>query len=795
MKTGVYLCQCGGNISNTIDLEKIAEHINEKKENILVQENSHMCSGAGQKAIIEDVKKHKLDKIVIAACSPHFHEKTFRATLEKAGLNPYVLEIANFREHCSWAHKNAPELATEKAKDVINASIAKVELDKPLKVKKVQMGDEVLVIGGGIAGIQTSLDLADAGKKATLVEKQPTLGGNMAILTKTFPTEDCAACILSPKMAAVQDHEGIELYTNSEIDAIAGHRLHFEATIKKKPRFILDSIDMDQCLICNKCTQACPINRPNRWEQGVIDRKAIYIPAPHAIPYKYLIDKEDCLHFKDGSCNKCQDVCPQNVIDFEQKEEFIDKAFDNVVVATGYDIFDAEEKPVYGYGKYENVVSALEMERIVDHIDEKEPPRKVGKRVAFVQCVGSRDQQIGREYCSRVCCMYSVKLASLLKQSKPETDIYIFYTDLRAFGKGYEEYYKRAQEMGIKFVRGKPSHFTEDPKTKQVVVTVEDTLSRDIIESEFDLVVLANGMGLSEDSEPIADSLKLAKSDDGFFKEAHPKYKPVDTLVEGVFLAGTAQGPKDIPDTVTQASAAAGRVLATLAQKEFTIDPVLAFVHQDICDGCEKCLDSCPKKAISMNDKGKAEVNETLCLGCGSCIASCPLEAIDLNYYTNEQLYAQIEASLSNKKETEKRILIFADDNTVYRLADACGVRKMKYSTDSRIFRIPSGSRITPNLIKFAFAKGADAVMIGDSPQKSSRYAWANSVSVENVQKVQKFLKEKKIDGKRVIFKEYDAGDLVPFTKDVDSLDEFLVNAEPISKDTRNKLFTAVRGK
>jgi len=788
MKTGVYLCQCGGNISNTIDLKKIADHVNEINDDILVQENSHMCSGAGQKLIIDDIKNHNLEKVVVASCSPHFHEKTFRSALVKAGLNPYVLEIANFREHCSWAHKNDPEAATEKAKDVIDASIAKVEHDFPLEEKKMQMGDDVLVIGGGIAGIQTALDLADSGKKVTLVEKEPTLGGKMAVLTKTFPTEDCAACIISPKMAAVQDHPGIKLYTNSEIINIAGHRLHFEAKIKQNPRFILDSIDMDQCLICTQCVQECPVEIPNYWEQGIMDRKAIYIPAPHAIPFKYLIDPEGCLQFKDGSCNKCQEVCPQKVIDFKQKEVIVDLAFDSVVVATGFDLYDATEKSVFGYGKLENVVTALEMERIVDHISEKDPPRRIGEKIAFVQCVGSRDEQIGREYCSRVCCMFSVKLASLLKQAKPEKDIYIFYTDLRAFGKGYEEYYKRAQKMGIKFIRGKPSHFTEVPDTKQVTVTVEDTLSRAIIESEFDLVVLANGMGLSESSNSIADHLKLAKSDDGFFKEAHPKYKPVDTLVEGVFLAGTAQGPKDIPDTVTQASAAAGRVMATLAQKEFTIDPVLAFVHQNICDGCRKCLDICPKQAISMNDADKAEVNEALCLGCGACIASCPLEAIDLNYYTNRQMYAGIGASLRFKRPDEKRILIFADDNTVYRLADACGVRKMKYSTDSRIFRVPSGSRITSNLIFYAFKQGADAVMIGDSPEKSSRFGWANNIIRQNLKEVQDILIQHEIDPERVIFKEYNAGDLSGFISDVDGLAEKINRMTPLTSEVRFEL-------
>ena len=789
MKTGIFLCECGGNISNTIDLENVKKHLENNDENVVVKINGHMCSGAGQKLLIEEAQKQGLEKIVVAACSPHFHEKTFQKAMKKAGLNPYVLEIANLREHCSWIHKDIPKVATEKAKDIVGASKAKAELDFDLEEKKMQLGDEVLVIGGGIAGIQTSLDLADSGKKVTLVEKQPTLGGNMAILTKTFPTEDCSACIISPKMAAVLDHPGITLYTNSEIEDIAGHRLHFEAKVIKHPRYIKESIDTDQCLICNKCTEVCPASQPNYWEQGILDRKAIYIPAPHAIPYNYLIDSENCLHFVDGTCNKCEEICPQKVIDFEQKEERINVAVDSIVVATGYDIFDASRKPVFGYEKYENVVTALEMERIVDHIVEAEPPRKVGKRVAFVQCVGSRDKQVGNEYCSRVCCMYSIKLASLLKQSKPETDIYIFYTDIRAFGKGYEEYYKRAQNMGIKFIRGKPSHFTEDKDTKQVMVTVEDTLSRDIIETEFDLVVLANGMELSKSSDIIADSLKLAKSDDGFFKEAHPKYKPVDTLVEGVFLAGAAQGPKDIPDTVTQASAAAARVIATLAQGEVPLDPILAFVHTDICDGCEKCLNACPPKAISMNSDGKAEINEALCLGCGSCITSCPLEAIDLNYFTSNQLYAQIEASLKFKKENEKRILVFADNNTTYRLIDACGVRKMKYTNYARVFRIPSGSRITPNLIQFAFKKGADAVFIGDSPAKSSRFEWANNVTEDNIAIVQNKFKELKIDSGRLVFSQFTAGDLMKFINEINQLAEKIDKLKPISEDIKDQLF------
>ena len=780
MKIGVYLCQCGGNISKVVDLQKVAESVQSQKDVVILKEHSNMCSGAGQKLIIEDVQQNQLDRIVIASCSPQFHEKTFKATLEKAGLNPYVLEMANFREHCSWTHRNEPEIATNKAIDLVRSSIEKVRLDYPLEKKKIAMGNRVLVIGGGVAGIQASLDLAAAGKEVTLIEKEPSIGGNMAKLTKTFPTEDCAACIISPKMAEVQDHPNIRLLTNTTVENTSGHRLHFEIHARRKPRYIKDTIDMDQCLGCEKCVEACPISVPNQWEQGIMNRKAIYIPAALAISYKYLIDEDACLHFQGGDCQKCADVCPQDAIDFSQEPEDIYFTTDTVVVATGFDIIDPREKPVFGYEKYRNVVTGLEMERIVDHIAEKPPPREVGNRVGFIQCVGSRDEQTGREYCSRVCCMYAIKLASLLKQTRPKTDIYIFYTDIRAFGKGYEEYYKKAQSMGIKFIRGKVAEVEENPDNKKIVIRVEDTLSRKIIESEFDLIVLSTGLQLSKGSYQIADSLKLAKSSDGFLQEAHPKFRPVDTLVEGVFLAGTAQGPKDIPDTVAQASAAASRVIGALAQKEFEVDPILAFVHGDHCDGCGECLAVCPKSAIVMNESKKAQVVEALCVGCGSCISICPLEALDLHGYTNAQLYAAVAGALERKTDGQRRIIVFADDSCTYRVADAVGIRKMTYSGDVRIIRIPSAGRISPKLIVFAFEKGADGILIGDCPEKNSRYPWSKQKIEETIQSVGIQLRGMGIEENRVVFSEFASGMLTTFVEKVNQLAEILAKYKPV---------------
>ncbi|MCF7918897.1 MAG: hydrogenase iron-sulfur subunit [Candidatus Cloacimonetes bacterium] len=768
-KIGVFLCQCGGNISKTIDLDAVSQYVETREDVDVVKIHSNMCSGAGQKMIIEEAKEKGLNRIVIASCSPHFHEKTFKGTMEKAGLNPFVLELVNLREHCSWAHKDQPEIATEKAKDLVNAGVNKVREDYELAKKKIQMGNRVLVIGGGIAGIQAALDLADTGNQVYLVEKEPTIGGKMAILTKTFPTEDCSACIISPKMAAAQDHPNITLLTNSEIVRTVGHRLLFDITVEKKPRYIKPEIDMDQCLICEQCVQECPVSAPNKWEQGIMQRKAIYIPAALAIPFNYLIDDTVCLHFKDGSCNKCETVCPQQVIDFSQKPERIQFIVDSIIVATGYDSVEPSEKPMFGYDKFQNVVTGLEMERIVDHITENPPPRPVGKRIAFIQCVGSRDEQIGREYCSRVCCMYSVKLASLLKQAKPDKDIYIFYTDLRAFGKGFEEYYKRAQDLGIKFIRGKAAELYENHENKKVVLKAEDTLSRQIIESEFDLVVLAMGLKPNDSTEKIVNFLKLTKSSDGFLQEAHPKYKPVDTNIEGVFICGTAQGPKDIPDTVAQASAAAARVMVTLAQKEFDVDPQLAFVHTDICDGCQKCINACPKNAIVMKD-GKAEVVEALCIGCGACIAACPVEALDFHNSTNLQMYRTVDGILEEKNPEENRLVIFADNTCTYRVADALGIRKMKYDIDARIIRVPSSARITTNLIVHAVKMGADAVVLGDCPAASSQFPWSREVAEKSIAAAAAILENEGIEGKRIYFEEFTAGDLVKFTTLVNGL-------------------------
>jgi heterodisulfide reductase subunit A len=783
MRIGVYVCHCGGNISETVDIGEVASFAEKQADVVLVRDYSHMCSEVGQKMVLDDIHDHNLDRVVIAACSPQFHEKTFMATAENAGLSPYVLEIANIREQCAWPHFDVPEMATEKATSLTGMAIVKARLDEALAKRTMPIGKRVLVVGGGIAGIQASLDLGDAGFRVYLVEKEPTIGGKMAKLSRTFPTEDCAACILSPKMADVPANPNIELLTFTEIEDISGYLGNYEVTAVKKPRYV----DLDKCTACDKCREVCPVVVPNEYEEGLTSRKAIYLPSPIAVPHTYILDAEACLGLFPLACERCFSACEPGAIDYDQKPERVTFTVDTIVVATGYEIFDAREKKVYGIGHSDNVITALDMERMIVHAAEGNPIRPTGKRIAFIQCVGSRDEQVGNEHCSRICCMYATKLSQLLKRSDPKRDVYVFYTDLRAYGKGFEEYYKRAQNAGVKFIRGRVAEVNANSNGNQrVTLKVEDTLTRQIIETEFDLVVLSVGLRPGEGTRQIADILKLTESPDGFLQEAHPKFRPVDTLVDGVFICGCVQGPKDIPDTVAQASAAASRAIRLMNKGEYDIAPVIAFVHKDLWDGCGKCIENCPMDALVLSET--VSVNEAVCRGCGSCIASCPRDALDLHCYTNDQLLEQVRAAVAGKRDGDIRILVFADDQTTYRLADNVGTGKMSYSPDTRIIRVPSGSRITPKLMLQAFGLGADGVFIGESEEKSSPFAHSVGVIKDNVAAVRAALRDVGLEQERVRFSEFVTVMLGAFVNQMNSLSSLARKSGPIAEGDRKAL-------
>ncbi len=648
-RIGVYICDCGVNIAGVVDNLALTKYAGGLGDVVLTRQYNFVCSEPGQKMIRDDIKEKKLNRIVVAACTPNMHEPTFRKACEDAGLNPYLFEMANIREHCSWVHMHEPKAATDKAKAHVRMAVAKARLLEPQETSKVKVIKKTLIIGGGIAGIQAALDLADQGYKVTLVEKNPSIGGKMAQLDKTFPTMDCSSCILTPKMVSVSRHKNIELLTNAEVKDVSGYIGNFRVEIEKKPKYVTKD-----CTACDICTQNCPIEVPSEFNAGMGTRKAIYIPFPQAVPLIYTIDDENCI-----GCGMCDSVCEPNAIDYDDRPEVIERKVGTIILAAGFDVFDAKRKVEYAYDRYPNVVTALQFERLgsatgptggkVLRPSDGEAPKRIG----FIQCVGSRDETVGNSYCSRVCCMYAIKNARIYKEKHPDAELYIFFIDIRAFGKGYEEFYKTAkEEYGIKFIRGRPSEVMEGEENN-LLLRVEDTLLGKLVEVELDMLVLSVGIEPPRDVTELQRILKLSRSPDGFFLEAHPKLRPVDTLRSGIYLAGTIQGPKDIPDAVAQGSAAAARASIPMAKGEVELEPILATVDREACIGCRICEKVCDFDAIEMVDK-LAQVKEAICTGCGACSAACPTGAVQLRHFKDEQILAMVSAAFEDLKGGEK---------------------------------------------------------------------------------------------------------------------------------------------
>ncbi len=654
-KIGVYVCHCGINIASTVDVEAVAEFAGNLPLVKVSRHYSYMCSDPGQMLIKNDILEQEINRVVVASCSPRMHEPTFRKALQEAGLNPFFLEMANIREQCSWVHQDRKQ-ATAKAKKLVAAAVAKVGLLEPLEPQEARAEPAALIIGGGIAGIQSALDIAEAGFKVYLVEQTPTLGGRMAQLDKTFPTLDCSACILTPKMVDVAGHPNIELLTYSQVERVDGYIGNFEITVRKKARYV----DMDKCTGCGICAQECRVaNRIwSEFEQGLGKRSAIYLPFPQAVPAKYTIDPEACLYLTRGKCGKgprCVEACLPGAINFEQKDQVIKFKVGSIIVATGFDVFEAHRKPEYGYSDYPNVITSMEMERLVSASGPTGGKIVIGsgdqavipKKVAFIQCVGSRDKSTGNEYCSRVCCMYTAKQAHLVKEKIPEAEVRVYYMDVRAFGKGFEEFYDRVRREGVRYIRGNPSEIFK--RGDKLIIKVEDTLTATPLEEEADLVVLAVGLEPRKDSRRISELLRLSVSPDRFFLEAHPKLRPVDTATDGIFLAGCCQGPKDIPDTVAQAKGAASSAMIPLSSGKVKIGAQVAEVNESTCRGCGYCVEICPYSAVELVEINRfghqvkvARVNEALCKGCGSCSAGCYSDSIQPKSFRDSQILPQI---------------------------------------------------------------------------------------------------------------------------------------------------------
>jgi len=653
-RVGVYICHCGTNIAKTVDVEEVATWAGEQPNVVCSREYKFMCSSLGQDLIEEDIKEQGLTRVVVASCSPHMHEKTFRTACERGGLNPFLFEMANIREHDSWTTDDR-EAATQKAKALTNAAIERVVHHNPLEPLPVEINPNTLVVGGGIGGISAALELADAGHHVYLVEREPSIGGHMAQLDKTFPTLDCSACILTPKMVDVGQHPNITLLTWSEVEKLDGFLGNFTATIRKKARYV----DEEHCTGCGICIEKCPFKVvDNVFEAGLGTRKVIYRPFPQAVPKYPVIDVENCVYFQRGKCKACQIFCPTepNSIDFEQQDEMIQIEVGNIILATGYDLFDVSRIPQYGYGRLANVFTSIEFERMVNAsgpTDGKIVMRDMEstpKNVAIVHCVGSRDENY-HKYCSKVCCMYSLKFAHLIHERIPEAEVYNCYIDMRTPGKGYEEFYHRLLEEGTHFIRGKVADVSDVARTEteegKLIVQVEDTLIGKQRRIPVDMVILSPAMEAKPDSKEVSQLFKMGCDFDGFFVERHPKLDPVATMTEGIFIAGACQGPKDVPDTVAQGAAAAARVAGLINRGTVMMEPVRASINQEACSGCRICNTMCPYNAIIFHEDRKvSEVLTALCQGCGTCVAACPSGVITGAHFTNDQVLSQIEGIL-----------------------------------------------------------------------------------------------------------------------------------------------------
>ena len=657
-KIGVFVCWCGSNIAGTVDVEAVAEALKSVPGVVYSVSYQYMCSAAGQKMITDAIHEYKLDGIVVASCSPRMHENTFRKTAEAAGLNPYMVEIANIREQCSWIHKDKEE-GTKKAIVLAKTAVAKLKNDKPLQAGTSQVTKRALVIGGGIAGIQTALDVADAGYEVDIVEQRPTIGGRMAQLDKTFPTLDCSACILTPKMVEASQNEKINIISYAKVEKVSGFVGSFKATIRKKARFV----DETKCTGCSLCMQKCPSKKgKDEFNMNMNNRPAIYIPFAQAIPNVAVIDPEQCIKLKTGKCGLCEKVCAAGAINYKMEDELIEREYGAIVVATGFKPIDPSPLNEYGYAENADVVTSLELERLMNAAgptkgtllrpsDGKHP-----HEIVFIQCVGSRcdeNNERGKPYCSKICCMYTAKHAMLIRDKYPDTNVHVFYIDVRTPGKNFDEFYRRAVEQyGVDYIKGMVGKVAKEGD--KLMVRGSDLINNQQVEIAADLVVLATAIEPDPSARSIGTMLTASMDTNDFFTEAHAKLRPVESPTAGIFLSGVAQGPKDVPETVAQASAAASKVIGLLAKDHLVTNPCVAESNELMCNGCSQCEKVCPYGAITYVEKEVrgpgvrevrrvAQVNPAVCQGCGACTVTCPSGAMDLKGFSNKQIMAEVD--------------------------------------------------------------------------------------------------------------------------------------------------------
>ncbi|MBS7636001.1 4Fe-4S binding protein [Candidatus Bathyarchaeota archaeon] len=704
-RIGIFVCECGGNIGDVVDVKAVIEAVKSWDNVAVAKYHKYLCSKPAQEMIVEAIKKENLDRVVVASCTPRMHLATFQSVLERAGLNPYMLEFVNIREQDSWVHgpKLNPE-ATRKAISLIRGGYERSLELEPLEMISEKGSREILIVGGGIAGIMAALQLGYLGYRVHLVERKPSIGGNMAKLTKVFPTLDCAQCILTPRMAEVGRNPNVNLLTYAEVQDISGRPGNYIVRVFMKPR----GVDVEKCRSCGVCAKVCPITVPDEFNEGLSQRKAAYIEFPQAVPSAYAIDFNACT-----KCGKCEQYCPAKAINLNDTGKIVDLNVGAIILATGYKLYDPRKLENYGYGVYKDVITMMDLERLTSATGPtggyvKRADGSDVRKIAIILCAGSRDKN-HIPYCSRICCMYALKQAFVLKKMLG-IDVTVYYTDIRATGKGYEDLYWRDQEAGVVFIRGKVAEVWKNNNGK-LVVQAEDTLTGETREDEFDVVTLATPMVPPDGLKELAEKMKVALGEDGFITEKHPKLDPVDSLVTGIFACGCALSPKDVRDTVSDALGAAARAALFLKSEYVTTSPEKAFVIAELCNGCGECIKICPVNAITMQD-GKAKIDPFQCTGCGACIPICPQEAIDFKNSTSRQIKATIRGVLADKTPEEIRIIAFVDKNVGYTGVDFLGLDRANYPENVRIVAVPTTAILGKKQILMAFAYGADGVLV-----------------------------------------------------------------------------------
>jgi len=642
-RIGVFVCHCGLNIASAVDVEKVVAEIKKYPGVVHAENYIYMCSDPGQDKIRKAIEEKKLDAVVNCNCSPSLHENTFRGVAASQGINPYHCEIANIREWCSWPHANSPEEATQKALRIIQTTIERLRRNEALTPMVVPLTKKVLVIGGGVAGMQAALDLAHSGYQVYLVEKEPSLGGHAVQLSAMVLTLDSASCSIRPMLEEVTNHPLIEVYTYSEVDEVEGYVGSFKVKVRRKAT----SVDSELCDACGLCEEKCPRSVSSEFNCSLSTRKAIYRSYPDAIPNQYVIDRKTCLNFNGEDCHLCREVCPRGAIDYDREDSAEELGVGAIVVATGYNLYPKEV--IEEYEDDEDVLDGLQFERLLSPggptagVIKRPSDGKVPREVVFVQCVGSRDPENHKPYCSRICCMYTAKQAILYKKAVPEGQVYIFYIDIRATGKGCEEFIKDGvEEEGLLYLRGRVSKIFRDGE--KISVWGVDTLSNKRIEISADMVVLSMAVVGHEGNRELGKKLNIITDTNSFVAEAHPKLGPVETLTAGIYLCGGAQAPKNIPDSIAQASGAASKILSLFSRKELLHEPQISCVDQEVCSGCGYCESICAYRAVEVDPKKRvAVVNEAVCEACGACAATCPSGAIQLKNCNRRQMMDMID--------------------------------------------------------------------------------------------------------------------------------------------------------